>query len=80
MQVGEYQGAYKVSALSRFYNTRCYIPNMHGNLQHGSTPAAACWSQVFYPLQITRGLLQKYGAERVRDTPITEVPLILSFS
>lgn len=22
--------------------------------------------------QITRGLLQKYGAERVRDTPITE--------
>jgi hypothetical protein len=24
-------------------------------------------------LQITRGLLQKYGAERVRDTPITEV-------
>lgn len=23
--------------------------------------------------QITRGLLQKYGAERVRDTPITEV-------
>lgn len=24
-------------------------------------------------LQITRGLLQKHGAERVRDTPITEV-------
>jgi pyruvate dehydrogenase E1 component beta subunit len=24
-------------------------------------------------LQITRGLLQKYGSERVRDTPITEV-------
>jgi hypothetical protein len=24
-------------------------------------------------MQITRGLLQKYGAERVRDTPITEV-------
>ena len=24
-------------------------------------------------VQITRGLLQKYGAERVRDTPITEV-------
>ena len=24
-----------------------------------------CW-------QITRGLLQKYGAERIRDTPITE--------
>lgn len=23
--------------------------------------------------QITRGLLQKYGADRVRDTPITEV-------
>ncbi len=23
--------------------------------------------------QITRGLLQKHGAERVRDTPITEV-------
>jgi hypothetical protein len=24
-------------------------------------------------MQITRGLLQKHGAERVRDTPITEV-------
>jgi hypothetical protein len=24
-------------------------------------------------VQITRGLLQKHGAERVRDTPITEV-------
>lgn len=23
-------------------------------------------------MQITRGLLQKYGANRVRDTPITE--------
>jgi hypothetical protein len=23
--------------------------------------------------QITRGLLQKYGPERVKDTPITEV-------
>jgi hypothetical protein len=27
----------------------------------------------FQSLQITRGLLQKYGSERVRDTPITEV-------
>jgi pyruvate/2-oxoglutarate/acetoin dehydrogenase E1 component len=24
-------------------------------------------------VQITRGLLQKYGPERVKDTPITEV-------
>ncbi len=24
-------------------------------------------------LQITRGLLQKYGPDRVKDTPITEV-------
>ncbi len=28
-------------------------------------------------VQITRGLLQKYGAERVRDTPITEVTYLL---
>jgi len=33
------------------------------------TTAAAC----LLPSQITRGLLQKYGADRVRDTPITEV-------
>jgi pyruvate/2-oxoglutarate/acetoin dehydrogenase E1 component len=25
------------------------------------------------PVQITKGLLQKYGADRVKDTPITEV-------
>ena len=28
--------------------------------------------------QITRGLLQKYGEKRVRDTPITEVHILES--
>ncbi len=28
--------------------------------------------------KITRGLLQKYGPKRVRDTPITEVCVLLS--
>ena len=38
-------------------------------------PACAAHPQphVFDRPQITRGLLQKYGAERVKDTPITEV-------
>ena len=30
---------------------------------------------VIWYLQITKGLIQKYGPERVRDTPITEVIL-----
>lgn len=57
----------------------CYVLKLHGNLQHRATSEAACRSDFFCPLQITRGLLQKYGAERVRDTPITEVRLNLSF-
>ena len=30
--------------------------------------------------QITKGLLEKYGIERVRDTPITEVGKIMKFN
>jgi hypothetical protein len=30
-------------------------------------------------VQITKGLLQKYGAERVRDTPITEVCILTAY-
>lgn len=32
-----------------------------------------CVCVLCYASQITRGLLQKHGADRVRDTPITEV-------
>ena len=52
---------------------RCSLP-LHGAIRsfrsdwHGRAP-----DRLPLCLQITRGLLQKYGAERVRDTPITEV-------
>ena len=34
----------------------------------------------FFFLQITKGLLDKYGPDRVLDTPITEVSLLKSSS
>jgi hypothetical protein len=52
------------------------------SLRDASGQLSKCVGQLLKPsstnrlplcLQITRGLLQKYGAERVRDTPITEV-------
>ncbi|PNH01296.1 Pyruvate dehydrogenase E1 component subunit beta, mitochondrial [Tetrabaena socialis] len=55
-EVGEYQGAYKV---------RC-ITN------HGTRAQGPPLIRVVDAVQITRGLLQKYGPERVKDTPITE--------
>ena len=55
MQVGEYQGAYKVR--DRLFATSMKL-----------------WCPLICVLlQITRGLLQKHGSMRVRDTPITEV-------
>ena len=37
------------------------------------SPRLMIINRSLYKLQITKGLLQKYGPERIRDTPITEV-------
>ena len=60
-------------------------PLLHLQLGMVSTPAASAGGWVIesglfdlstlLSLQITKGLLQKHGAMRVRDTPITEVSL-----
>ena len=56
-EVGLYQGAYKVGSFAR-------APKPHTPDIRNLTPA---------PLsQVTRNLVQKYGQERVIDTPITE--------
>ena len=62
--MGEYQGAYKVCATPLLYDASLL-----------ALPARKLLSRLMpsWLAQITRGLLQKYGAERVRDTPITEV-------
>lgn len=109
MQVGEYQGAYKVrqglqleqhgwssaqctlqaaplTAITiKVCSQQCTTTHQDGSVDKtsGNLPAALdplvfggltvllLWLSMV--AQITRGLLQKHGAERVRDTPITEV-------
>jgi hypothetical protein len=44
-----------------------------GRWWHTAAHERSAEGSVHVRVQITRGLLQKYGAERVRDTPITEV-------
>ena len=61
-EVGEYQGAYKVGQLVSLV----VLP---------TSPFKNFIDLTFFLLsfQISKGLLDKYGPERVLDTPITEV-------
>lgn len=45
-----------------------------------STPFTHAVTDTFLFVQISKGLLEKYGPERVLDTPITEVHKITSLS
>jgi hypothetical protein len=79
-EVGEYQGAYKVGPARAQPR---HAPRATGAARLAPSPAASPATRPPPPLpstpfglpllQITRGLLAKYGAERVKDTPITEV-------
>lgn len=78
-EVGEYQGAYKVwgvwggCSLKTMTVLCCILPVLHYTCVMSMSSYMCIYLCTFHSSQITRGLLQKYGHDRVRDTPITEV-------
>lgn len=59
--------------LRKFYATRWKYAAVAAMFNIKTQLSASVRRVNFSALQITKGLVQKYGPERVRDTPITEV-------